>query len=157
MEKLDWCRCGGVGKDTGLHCLCIPFHCMYIFDIQRKTDPRNTNSFLQSHEEFRGFREYGRAWTFSSTVDLTGVRQSGGAMTEKALWASQETHSWKRKGPANGPMRSNICLSTAINCSCSWRTDHSTDTENIQNQPAQSYWCVQIRTRKIEEEASQKN
>ena len=41
---------------------------MYILDTQEKTDLRNTNRFLLSHEKLRGFRLSGRAWTFSSTV-----------------------------------------------------------------------------------------
>ena len=46
----------------------ILFDEMYVFDIQEKTDPRNTYRFLLSHGKLKRFRISGKAWTFSGTV-----------------------------------------------------------------------------------------
>ena len=82
---------------------------MYVFDTQEKTDPRNTNRFLLSHGKLRSFWVSGKEWTFSCTVCVDPPWVDSEDLVEISRGKS-----WKRKGPANGPTQSNICLSTAM-------------------------------------------
>ena len=68
VEKMDMCSCVGVGKDPGRKFRGILFDEIYVFDIQERTDPRNTYRFLLSHGKVKRFRVSIKAWTFSGTI-----------------------------------------------------------------------------------------
>ena len=91
----------------------IPLDEMYIFNTQEKIDPRSTDRFLLSHgQELLSklrVKTEAFAWTVFGTVCVD------------PLWDDSEDLVYiargkviKRKGPGNGPMQQNTCLSTTI-------------------------------------------